>query len=152
VVENSHHLFRYCRQALCHQMAQAMVDIATHAGVCARVVGLDGHVVVEAYYDDDWHGFDPHYGVVFRHGSRVLSVAELATLPRVAADVYSEHRLAYDSDEVLGILARQQITPMEPGCHLSPGTARLQRLAQGLKWWIPLLAMAIAAWRLVSVS
>jgi hypothetical protein len=142
-VENTEHLFRYCRQSLCHQTAQAMVDLATRRGIEARVVALDGHVVAEARYGGAWHGFDPDYGVVYRHGGRILSVEELADSPEKALQVYRDQRFAKSSDEVLEILRRKRITTVPSGEHLSPATARWQRRLHPLKWLTPLLGLAV---------
>lgn len=142
LIENTAHLFRYSREALCHQIAQAFVDVTTLFGYKARVVALDGHVVAEAFYDDLWHGFDPDYGVAFRSGGRILSVRQLTTAPEIAAGVYSRHRLAKSSDGVLAILRRNYVTPLPPGKHLSPRTAKIQRWLHWLRWGLPTVGMA----------
>jgi hypothetical protein len=142
-VENTEHLFRYCRQSLCHQIAQAMVDLATRQGIEARVVALDGHVVAEGRYGGAWHGFDPDYGVAYRDGGRILSVEELADSPEAARRVYRDHRFEKSSDEVLEILRRKRITALPSGEHLSPATARWQRRLHPLKWLVPLLGLAV---------
>ncbi len=148
-VENTRLLFRYCRRALCHQMAQAMVDVATEAGLKARVVGLDGHVVAEAHYGGGWHGFDPDYGVCYRDGGRILSVEEVAGDRQAAARIYRHQRFLAGSEEVLRILGRQRITAVPPGGHLSPVTTRCQGLLGGLKWILAGAGLAAAAVMLI---
>lgn len=149
-IENTEHLFRYSQRALCHQISQAMVDVATRVEIPARVVSLDGHVVVETYYDKAWHGFDPDYGVEYRCDDRVLSVAEVATQPDVARQIYRDQRFERSSEEVLGILVRNQPTYCQVGECLSPNTARFQQWTSGLKWLFPLAAIAVACWQLIS--
>jgi hypothetical protein len=144
-IENSVHLFRYSRHALCHQIAQAMVDVAGCLGQKARVLGLDGHVVAEGYYEGGWHGFDPDYGVVYRHAGRILSVEEVAASPEIAAELYREHRFRTDSRQVLEILAKGQITHVAPSAHLSPRTAQAQRLLHAFRWVIPATGLLTAA-------
>ena len=42
----------------CGQVAGLAVDLFESAGYVGRTVHLDGHVVAEIWYDDDWHVFD----------------------------------------------------------------------------------------------
>ena len=144
-IENTEHLLRYSRHALCHQIVQAMVDVAGQMGQKARVLGLDGHLVAEGYYDGAWHGFDPDYAVVYRHGGRILSVEEVVASPEIAAELYREHRFRTDSCHVLEILAKGDVTRIAPGAHLSPRTARIQRLLHGLRWVIPVVGLLAGA-------
>src|SRR5947199_348565 len=52
VIEDPDDLFRYSDRALCDQIAQAFVQIATRAGLRARLVQVGGaHVVAEAHYE-----------------------------------------------------------------------------------------------------
>ena len=145
MIENTEHLLRYSRHAICHQIAQAMVDVARQMGQKACVLGLDGHVVAEGYYDGAWHGFDPDYGVVYRHAGRILSLEEVVASPEIAAELYRERRFKTDSRHVLEILARGNITRIAPGAHLSPQTGRIQRMLHGLKWLIPAVGLLSAA-------
>jgi len=64
---------------ICSQSSYLLMQLAIQNGIKARHVGLNGHVVMEAWYDNDWHLFDPDAEVVPRDTSgRVLSVEELS--------------------------------------------------------------------------
>ena len=147
-------LLRHSQTALCGQIAQAFVDIATRAGVRARIVSLDGHVVAEAYYDHQWRGFDPDYNVVYRAASedgaenedgRLVSVEQLADSPLLARQAYQRHRLPRGNDEVLEILARRRLRYLPAGAHAVPRIALLQRVLTWVKWLLP-VALALCWW------
>ncbi len=55
------------------------------------------HVVVEVFYDRDWHLYDPTYGVKFKNnGGRVASYKELKLNPAlVSSDLFSSFRQRY---------------------------------------------------------
>lgn len=147
-IENTEYLFRYSRQALCHQVAQAFVDIATRLGRSARVVSFNGHIIAEAYYEGAWHAFDPDYGVIPWHEGRILSVDELVSDSGLAAEAYRNHRFEKESTEVLKILAGGPIGKTEVGGHLSADISRRQRALHRVRWLLPgglfLIGMALA--------
>jgi hypothetical protein len=127
VIHRSQDLFRYADNAFCSQAAQAFVDVAANCGLRARLVGLDGHVIAEAYYDETWHAYDPDYGVIPQGANgAVASVRELVENPELAAQAYAVNRLNRDPELVLSIFANGKRTDVAPGGHLSPRTALLQ--------------------------
>ncbi len=64
---------------LCGQSSYLLVTLANEMGVRARHVGLSGHVVMEAYYDEGWHMFDPDTEVIAKDESgHVVSVERLS--------------------------------------------------------------------------
>ncbi len=159
-IQNTDVLLRYSDQALCGQLAQAFVDVARRRAVPARLAALHGHVVAEAYYDGSWHGYDADYGVVYSDpdvdpsvdpdvetgvGGRVVAVADLLASPSLASRIYANHRLPRDNQEVLDILARGQVTYLPDGAHAVPRIARLQRVAEWTKWWLPVGLLLLAA-------
>lgn len=63
----------------CDQISYTLLSLALEHGIKARHVGLDGHVVMEAWYEADWHLYDPDLEVVPVDASgQVLSVEKLA--------------------------------------------------------------------------
>ena len=144
-IELTEDLFRYAATAQCHQIAQAFVDVATRKGQMARVVGLDGHVIAEAFYDDRWHAFDPDYGVILRREGQIMTIEELITSPTLADELYRGNRVG-KNDLILPILARGRIVRSLPGEHLSPRTARWQRRMNVLKWLLPAAGLAVGVW------
>lgn len=144
-IHNTSALLWTSDQALCSQIAQAFVDVSHRAGLTARIVGLDGHVVAELHGAGRWHGADPDYGIVFGlPGRKIVSVAELAESPELAAQVYASHRLPRGSDEVLAILARNQLTYLPAGASGVPRLARLQRWSEWGKWLLPAALLSLA--------
>lgn len=51
-VSRGHSLF-------CDQSSYLLLCLALESDIRARHVGLDGHVVMEAWYNNDWHLYDP---------------------------------------------------------------------------------------------
>lgn len=77
---------------LCDQSSYLLLSLALENGVRARHVGLNGHVVMEAWYDSDWHLYDPDLEVVpYDATGRILSVEELALNPVLLANYYGRH-------------------------------------------------------------
>lgn len=85
---------------LCDDAANAFAHLARAAGLQARVWGLGGHVVAEAFYDGSWHLFDPDHEVHYRDADgRVLGVEQLAARPELlAAAVRVPGRPVYSLD------------------------------------------------------
>lgn len=73
----------------CSNLALAMAAITEAAGYPTRTIHLcdspeyqNTHVVVEAYYGDEWHAYDPTYGVFFlNQAGAVASYKELRLAP-----------------------------------------------------------------------
>lgn len=64
---------------LCDQASYLLLDLARSHGFKARHIGLQGHVVTEVWYDDDWHLYDPDLEVIpVGETGEVLSLDELA--------------------------------------------------------------------------
>ncbi len=64
---------------ICSQSSYLLLQMALQNKIKARHVGLNGHVVMEAWYADDWHLFDPDAEVMPKDVSgRILSVDELS--------------------------------------------------------------------------
>jgi hypothetical protein len=51
-------LLRRGHAALCGQISQLLADMARELGIEARLIQLEGHVVMEAYFDGAWHMYD----------------------------------------------------------------------------------------------
>ena len=64
---------------LCGQSSFLLLSLANDIGIRSRHVGLGRHVVMEAFYDNDWHLYDPDMEVYVRDSNGdVLSVQELS--------------------------------------------------------------------------
>jgi hypothetical protein len=68
----------------CDDSASTFAVLSRAAGLRARIHGLDGHVVGEAFYGGRWHMFDPDHEVYYRMpAGHVASVEELAAHPEL---------------------------------------------------------------------
>ena len=89
LVAKGHSLF-------CDQSSYVLLSLALAHGVKAHHVGLDGHVVMEAWYDSDWHLYDPDLEVVpLDSTGQVLSVEKLALNQELLEKYYGSHRTAH---------------------------------------------------------
>lgn len=80
----------------CGQSSYLLLELALEHGIKARHVGLDGHVVMEAWYDSDWHLYDPDLEVVpYDAFGRVLSVEELAQNQELLEKYYGPHGVTH---------------------------------------------------------
>jgi hypothetical protein len=85
MVERGHSL-------ICDQSSYLLLTLALSQGIEARHVGLNGHVVMEAWFDSDWHMYDPDLEVVpLDPYGRMLSVEELASTPKLLEKYYGPH-------------------------------------------------------------
>jgi hypothetical protein len=77
---------------LCDQSSYVLLSLALANGIKARHVGLDGHVVMEAWYDSDWHLYDSDLEVVpLDSAGAVLSVEKLALNRELLEKYYGRH-------------------------------------------------------------
>lgn len=77
---------------LCDQSSYLLLDLARHYGFKARHVGLQGHVVMEVWYDGDWHLYDPDLEIIPRDAEgRVMSLEELAHDKVLTHKYYTPH-------------------------------------------------------------
>lgn len=67
----------------CDDAAEVYANMAAALGLEARVWALNGHVVPEVRYDDDWHLLDPDGETYYLDvdGADIASVAELEATP-----------------------------------------------------------------------
>jgi hypothetical protein len=80
----------------CDQSSYLLLNLALANGIKARHVGLDGHVVMEAWYDSDWHLYDPDLEVApLDYTDQVLSVEKLALNSELLDKYYGAHEFAY---------------------------------------------------------
>lgn len=76
----------------CDQSSYLLLSLALANGIKARHVGLDGHVVMEAWYDSDWHLYDPDLEVApLDSAGQVLSVEKLALNQELLEKYYGPH-------------------------------------------------------------
>lgn len=87
---------------LCDDLATNFAVLARVAGLRARVWGLNGHVVAEAYFDGGWHMFDAD-GEVYYLDDDNETIASVETLQR-RPDLLRRYRSPIkDADELVRI-------------------------------------------------
>lgn len=79
--------------AFCSQASFLLMSLANDVGIRSRHVGLNGHVVMEAFYAGAWHLYDPDLEVIptAADGS-VVSVSALADDPALLERAYDGAR------------------------------------------------------------
>lgn len=76
---------------VCSQQSYVLMRLANDVGLRARQVGINGHVVAEIWYHDDWHMFDPDYETfAWDAGHQVASVRELTRDPSLVERAYRD--------------------------------------------------------------
>lgn len=64
----------------CSQVSYILLALANKQDIPTRHINLHGHVVMEAWYENDWHMYDPDKEViVVGEGGDILSVEEIST-------------------------------------------------------------------------
>ncbi len=77
---------------LCDQSSYLLMDLARRHGFKTRHVGLQGHVVMEVWYDNDWHLYDPDLEVVpLDAAGKVMSLESLSLNKELTQKYYTSH-------------------------------------------------------------
>jgi hypothetical protein len=118
---------------ICSQNAIALVDLlGRRYDVDARVLGLDGHVVVEASLPEGRSLHDPSLGVSFAFDASNAPERITEIEPAYAALGYVELAETYDASG--NVLEPYGASGYQPKVYL------LERIADWLKWLLPLAA------------
>ncbi|WP_066632845.1 hypothetical protein [Desulfolucanica intricata] len=145
-------LLKQGHSALCSQVSYVLLCLAERAGIQPRHVGLNGHVVMEAWYMNDWHLYDPDLEVVAKDSTgSVLSVETLSQNADLVRQVYTgrgDH--AFIEKIVAIITSREDNTYMTypVGSQFEWKSQVLMKLEQGaqiLKFIIPVLIILIGS-------
>ena len=138
-------LLRNGHSALCSEQSYLLLILAERFGIKARHVGLNGHVVMEAWYGGKWHMYDPDLEVVPDVSGRgILSVYELSRDPVLLQSLYQKH----GNSIVQIFVSREDNTFMSfPRlAHFEWKTNVLsyfERIANRLKWFVPMIILVI---------
>ncbi len=90
-IKDPKYLFAQEKIQICSELSYLMVIMAKRQGIRARHVGLNGHVVMEAFYNDDWHMYDPMYKIIPMYNKEVKSVHFLARNPNILRNMYQRN-------------------------------------------------------------
>ena len=128
----------------CDQASYLLLHLAHAHGFKARHIGLQGHVVMEVWYDNDWHLYDPDLEIIpTNEQGRVLSLDELAHNEPLLTRYYGPH-----PDMVDLIRHRENhlymSTPEEARFEWKGNVlAKLEIVTEVLKFAIPLLLILL---------
>ncbi|MDR4499799.1 MAG: hypothetical protein MRK02_18055 [Candidatus Scalindua sp.] len=142
-------LLRNGYSALCSEQAYLLLILAERFGIRARHVGLNGHVVMEAWYGDDWHMYDPDLEVVPEVSGRgVLSVEALSREPSLIKTLYQGRGTPDYVNHIIKIFTSREdntFMSLPRFAHFEWKTNVLyhfEQIANWLKWIIPLFMLA----------
>jgi len=136
--------------SLCSEQAYLLQTVAEGEGIRTRSVGLNGHVVMEAWYENDWHLFGPDLEVVplsYKHG--VLSLDELAKPPQLIHKYYKEHGTKVSVKSFVDIIASREDNSFSSYPRLvlfewkTNVLFHFEKAALIMKWVIPLFLLII---------
>jgi hypothetical protein len=83
-------LLRNGHSALCGDVSYVLMRLASNAGIPSRHVLLNGHIVMEAWYSEGWHAYDPDFEVAVKDpGGLVLSAETLSGKPDLIRQAYA---------------------------------------------------------------
>lgn len=139
MVKKGHSLF-------CDQSSYLLLSLALANGIKARHVGLDGHVVMEAWYDSDWHLYDPDLEVVpLDSAGQVFSVEKLALNHALLDKYYGRH----ETSQIVGTRENNTYMSYPEGVWFEWKTnvlVYLEKLMQVLKFVVPIVFIAVGLW------
>lgn len=139
LISKGHSLF-------CDQSSYILLKLALANGIKSRHVGLDGHVVMEAWYDSDWHLYDPDLEVLpLDSAGKVLSVAQLALNQKLLDKYYGP----YGAAQIVGSRENNTYATFPKGARFewkSNVLAYVEKLMEVLKFAIPLAFIIVGLW------
>ena len=117
---------------LCDDTSRNFVALTEAAGIRARVWGLNGHVVAEAFYDNSWHMFDVDKRLWFYDSvnSRIAGVEDIMSNPDIirqnAFKVYGDGEVEglvdlYQSEKDNAVWSHERVEESNMGFVLRPG-------------------------------
>ncbi|MBN2374455.1 hypothetical protein JXL19_11780 [bacterium] len=129
---------------LCDQSSYLLLKMAIKSGISARHVGLYGHVVMEAWYDNDWHLYDPDMEVIaINDAGRVMGVEELSRDKDILLKLYSGPKGSVA--ELIATRENNTFVSYPPGSRFewkSEALSRIEQVMEALKLIIPLMMLA----------
>ena len=136
-------LLKHGHSALCGTQAYVLQSIAESYGIPTRRVGMNGHVVMEAWYEDDWHLYDPDLEVIpITADQKILSLDELARSPELVRKYYQGRGSKEYVDSVVEIVSSREDNSFELYWMIEKHVAyRAERLANIAMWVIPSLLL-----------
>lgn len=131
---------------ICDQSSYVLLSLALANGIKARHVGLDGHVVMEAWYDSDWHLYDPDLEVVpLDSVGQILSVEKLALNQELLKKYYGLHGAV----DIVGSRENNTYMSYPEGSRFEWKTNVLvyfEKVMEALKFVFPMVFIVVGLW------
>ena len=133
---------------LCNEQAYLLQTLAEKQNIRTRAVGLNGHVVMEAWYENDWHLYDPDLEVIpFVDGELVLSLDELAKSPELVSEFYKGRGPSEYTKSIVDIIASREDNSFILFWMIEKNLAyRFEKIANLLKWLLPGVFLFFGFW------
>jgi hypothetical protein len=146
VINDPDALLKYGHSGLCSQTSFVLLRLAQKAGIRPRHVGLFGHVVMEAWYDGDWHLYDPDLEIPSHFdGKPVVSVATLSADENLVLQAYAgrgDEKYVKEISKIIASRENNTFMSYPVGSQFEWKTqvlALFERATQILKFIIPVL-------------
>lgn len=129
--------------ALCNEQSYLLQKMAEAQGIRTRKVGLNGHVVMEAWYDNDWHLFDPDLEVVpLLDDQQVLSLDDLARSPELIRRYYTDRGNKEYIQSIVDIISTREDNSFVLYWMIEKHIAYFfEKIANIMKWIFPLILL-----------
>jgi hypothetical protein len=145
-------LLRGGYSALCGDVSYVLMRMAGKAGIPSRHALLEGHIVMEARYDNAWHAYDPDLEVAATDDAGVVaSVATLERRPDIVRKSYAGRGDSAYIETIVAIYAsvannESLAYPADPG-PATPGQrpGRVERAARLASFLLPAALIAAGA-------
>lgn len=128
---------------LCDQASFLLLRLAHDHGIKVRHVGLNGHVVMEAWYGGDWHLYDPDLEVVpMDSAGLILSVEGLSRDRSLLDTYYGRHGMV----EIVGSREDDNYVSYPEGARFTWQAellSRLETVSQGVKYFVPMVLLLV---------
>jgi hypothetical protein len=103
-IQDPEALLRNGHSAMCGEISFVLLRLGDMAGIRVRLVHLNGHMVMEAWYGGDWHAYDPDLEAIVRDEmGNVLSVKKAARRPDLLRRSYAGRGTPEYVDRILAI-------------------------------------------------
>lgn len=136
--------------ALCGEQAYLLQTLAEAEGMRTRAVGLYGHVVMEAWYDNEWHLYDPDLEVVpLVENQKVLSLDELAKSPDLIRKFYTGRGNDSYIESIVEIIGSREDNSFASYPRLvlfewkSNVLFHFEKITNIMKWILPMISLII---------
>jgi hypothetical protein len=142
--------------SLCSEQAYLLQTLAESAGIRTRAVGLYGHVVMEAWYQNEWHLYDPDLEIMpfmdNEGGGYILSLDELARSPELVRGYYQGRGTKEYIQSIIDIISTRENNSFTSYPRLalfewkSNVLFYLEKSANILKWLMPTIFLLLGLW------